>query len=95
MHVNPFPKFVCMPSNFVLHANGNKRCPCWDGRGVEVVRLIWSGGGSWDWSDRMVQGWVGLPPYVWKPRAPNSLTRHDRNIIFISYGLPSLVKGDV
>jgi hypothetical protein len=45
MHVNPSPKFVCMPSNFVAHANGNKRRACTDmGVGVEAARLVWSGG---------------------------------------------------
>jgi hypothetical protein len=67
-------KFVCVPSNFIAHVNGNKRRAYRDGRGVESAMLVWSGGGGWDWSGRMVHGWLGLPPYVWKPSAPNSLT---------------------
>jgi hypothetical protein len=74
MHVNPSPKFVCMPSNFVVHANKNKRRACRDERG------------GWrrpDWSDRVGQGWLGLPPYVLKPRALNSLTPHTHTHIYI------------
>jgi hypothetical protein len=33
MHVNPSLKIVRMPSNFVAHANGNKRRACREGRG--------------------------------------------------------------
>ena len=45
MHVNLSPKFVCMSSNFVTHANGNKRHACKDMcLGVEAARLIWSDG---------------------------------------------------
>jgi hypothetical protein len=32
MYVNLSPKFVRMPSNFVAHANGNKRLACRDER---------------------------------------------------------------
>jgi hypothetical protein len=41
MHVNPSPKFVRMVSNFVAHANRNKRRACRDiGVGVEAGRLV-------------------------------------------------------
>jgi hypothetical protein len=41
MHANSSPKFVCMPSNFVVHANRNKRRACRDGAGWR--RAGWSG----------------------------------------------------
>jgi hypothetical protein len=73
MNVSISPKFVCMPSSFVAYANGNKRRACSDGH--EGCRWPgWSGGAGddWGWSGRVVQGCLGLPPYVWKPRDSNS-----------------------
>jgi hypothetical protein len=48
MHVDPSPKFVRVHSNFVAHANGNKRRACRDMHGVEASGLVWSGGGGED-----------------------------------------------
>jgi hypothetical protein len=45
MHVNSSPKFVCMSSNFVAHANGNKRRTCRDmgmvGGGGQAGLVVW------------------------------------------------------
>ena len=59
MYANPSPNFLCMPSNFVAHANENKRRTCWDGGGQAglVGWCMWR---------------LGLPPYIWKHRATNS-----------------------
>jgi hypothetical protein len=69
MHVNPSPKFVCMPSNFVAHVNRNKRRACRDmGVGVEVARLVWSGGEGDNWGFHHIFGNPGLPialPYIY------------------------------
>jgi hypothetical protein len=55
IHANPSPKFVCTPSNFVAHANGNKRHASRDGRG---------GGGGQDGLVGWCRGRLRLPPYV-------------------------------
>jgi hypothetical protein len=51
MHVNPSPKFVRIPSNFVVHVNRNKRRACRDGRG---------GGGRQDGLIGWYSGRLGL-----------------------------------
>ena len=66
MYANQSPKFVRIPSNFVVHANGNKRRACIDGR-VEVARLVWLGGAGGGWGFHHMFGSPGFPissPYI-------------------------------
>jgi hypothetical protein len=62
MHIDPSPKFMRTPSNFVAHANGKKGAHA--GMGAGWRQPGWSGRVGAARSDRMVQGWLGLPPYV-------------------------------